>query len=155
MLEKLLRSAAFLFLSMMVLGANAQVANDEATRQAILEALPEGVTAETATADEVAQAALDLVFSMEGERTTNLTQVMVSLEELTREGVFAGAPRFGTKNPPNRLYTRVLSLASSALDVTYTTYYGVTVQHIMELTAAMREGQNFVNGAQSNAITRR
>jgi hypothetical protein len=39
--------------------------------------------------------------------------------------------------------------------VTYTTYHGVTVQHIMELTAGMREGQNFLNGAKSDAITRK
>lgn len=146
---------ALLFLSLIVFSANAQVANDTATQQAIIQALPESVTAESATADEIAQSALDLVFSMEGNRQANMTQVMVSLGELTRSGTFKNAPRFGDKNPPGRFYTRVLNLASSALDVTYTTYYGVTVQHIMELTAGMREGQNFLNGAKSNAITRK
>lgn len=145
----------FLILSLTGLGANAQVANDVATQQAILDALPEGITAETATADEIAQAAVDLLFSMEGDREANATQVMVSLGELTRAGAFKSAPRFGTKNPPGRFYTKVLNLASSALDVTYTTYHGVTVQHIIGLTAAMREGQNFLNGARSNAITRK
>ena len=145
----------FLFLSLIVFSAHAQVANDTATQQAIIQALPEGVSAEFATADEIAQSALDLVFSMEGNRQANMTQVMVSLGELTRSGIFKNAPRFGDKNPPGRFYTRVLNLASSALDVTYTTYHGVTVQHIMELTAGMREGQNFLNGAKSNAITRK
>ncbi|MDG2175954.1 MAG: hypothetical protein P8M72_07485 [Gammaproteobacteria bacterium] len=149
------RTMALLFLSLIVFSANAQVANDTATQQAIIQALPESVTAESATADEIAQSALDLVFSMEGNRQANMTQVMVSLGELTRSGTFKNAPRFGDKNPPGRFYTRVLNLASSALDVTYTTYYGVTVQHIMELTAGMREGQNFLNGAKSNAITRK
>jgi hypothetical protein len=145
----------FLFLSLMVFSAHAQVANDTATQQGIIQALPEGVPAEAATADEIAQSALELVFSMEGNRQANMTQVMVSLGELTRSGTFKNAPRFGDKNPPGRFYTRVLNLASSALDVTYTTYHGVTVQHIMELTAGMREGQNFLNGAKSNSITRK
>jgi hypothetical protein len=149
------RTIAFLFLSLIVFSANAQVANDTATQQAIIQALPEGVTAESATADEIAQSALDFVFSMEGNRQANMTQVMVSLGELTRSGTFKNAPRFGDKNPPGRFYNRVLNLASSALDVTYTTYHGVTVQHIMELTAGMREGQNFLNGAKSDAITRK
>ena len=134
---------------------SAQVANDQKTHQAILQALPAGVTADTATADQIAQASIELVFSMDGDRDTNVTQVMVSLEELTRQGVFKAAPRFGHRNPPERFYTRMLSLASSALDVTYTTYHGVTVQHIMALTAAMRKGQNFVNGAESLGITRK
>lgn len=148
-------------LLLLALNAQAQVANDRATRQAIISALPAGVTAKTATADQIAQACIDLVFSLEvevgvkGDRDTKVTQIMVSLEELTREGTFENAPRFGHRNPPGRFYDRMLSLASSALDVTYTTYHGVTVQHIMALTAAMRKGQNFVNGAQSQAITRK
>ncbi|MBT6109829.1 MAG: hypothetical protein HOH64_06975 [Rhodospirillales bacterium] len=154
-LMTIFRTIAFLFLSLIVFSANAQVANDTATQQAIIQALPEGVTAESATADEIAQSALDFVFSMEGNRQANMTQVMVSLGELTRSGTFKNAPRFGDKNPPGRFYNRVLNLASSALDVTYTTYHGVTVQHIMELTAGMREGQNFLNGAKSDAITRK
>ncbi|MBT3708101.1 MAG: hypothetical protein HOG19_01585, partial [Gammaproteobacteria bacterium] len=132
---KFLQLTLLFTFSLIGFSANAQIANDSATQQAILQALPEGVTAETATADEIAQSALDLVFSMEGVRQANMTQVMVSLGELTRSGTFKNAPRFGDKNPPGRFYTRVLNLASSALDVTYTTYHGVTVQHIMELTA--------------------
>ena len=138
--------------------ANAQVANDQTTQAAILQALPEGRTPDDATADEIAEAALNVALNMEGttidDLQVNVTQVMISLGELTREGTFRNAPRFGNRNPTGRLYTLVLNLASSALDVTYTTYHGVTVQHIIGLTAAMREGQNFLNGAQSNAITR-
>jgi hypothetical protein len=87
------------------------------------------------------------------ELQENVTQVMVSLGELTSARRFENAPRFGNKTPTGRFYTRVLNLASSALDVTYTTYHGLTVQHIIGLTAAMRDGQNFLNGAESNAIT--
>jgi len=135
--------------------AAAQVANNVAIQQAILQALPEGVTTESATADEIALAAIEVTFSMEGDRYVNLTQVMVSLGELEKTSVFKNAPRFGTKTPTGRLYSRVLSLASSALDVTYETYHGVTVQHIIALTAAMWDGINFLNDAQSNAITRK
>lgn len=145
-------------LPLTVSALNAQVANDQATQNAILQALPEGVTPERATADEIAEAALDVALAMEGttidELQVNVTQVTVSLGELTRAGKFPNAPRFGNRNPTGRFYTRVLNLASSALDVTYTTYHGVTVQHIIGLTAALREGQNFLNGAKSNAITR-
>lgn len=154
-MTRLVLLTATLVFMLACVDASAQVANDEATRQTILQALPAGVDASTATADQIAQACIDLVFSMDGDRDANVTQVMVSLEELTREGVFKAAPRFGHRNPPERFYTRMLSLASSALDVTYTTYHGVTVQHIMALTAAMRKGQNFVNGAESLAITRK
>ncbi|MDC1528730.1 hypothetical protein N8600_06715 [Gammaproteobacteria bacterium] len=141
--------------SMSALSVSAQVANDRATWQAIIEALPEGVTSATASADQIAQAAMELAIGMDGEITDNMTQVMVSLGELTREGTFKSAPRFGSKNPPGRLYTKVLNLASSALDVSYNTYYGITVQHIMALTTALRDGQNFLVGAESNAITRK
>jgi len=144
-----------LSLSLTGFNASAQIANDEPTHNAIINALPDGLMPENATADEIAQGALDLAFTMDGELESNLTQVMVSLGELTRAGTFKSAPRFGDKNPPARLYTRVLNLASSALDVTYTTYHGVTVQHIMALTAAMRDGQNFLNDAKSQAITRK
>jgi len=145
-----------LTLSLTGLTANAQVPNDTATQDAILQALPSGVTPENATADEIAQAALEVVLGTEGALVEEkLTQVMVSLGELGRSGRFENAPRFGDKTPTGRLYNRVLNLASSALDVTYTTYYRATVQHIMALTAAMRKGQNFLNGAQSSAITRK
>lgn len=152
-----------LLLSIAGLNANAQVANNQSVQNAILQALPEGVDAAKATADEAAQAALEVAFGSKGnlqantqaEMEANLTQVMVSLGELTRAGTFKNAPRFGDKNPTSRFYTRVLNLASSNLDVASSTYYGTTVQYIIGLTAAMREGQNFLNDAKSNAITRK
>jgi uncharacterized iron-regulated membrane protein len=148
-----------------VFGASAvfaQKANDTATQNAILQALPSGVTADMATADQVAQAAIEVAFNMgrqgaanlpQKQQEANLTQVMLSLEELTRAGKFPNAPRFGEKNPPGRFYTRVLNIASSNLDVASDTYYGTTVQYIIGLTAAMREGQNRANGATAHAIT--
>lgn len=161
---KVFRIILLLVFSVIGLEAHAQIANHEATQNAIIQALPEGLSPETATADEIAQAALEVAFGVanggEGgltqeEMQANLTQVMVSLGELTRAGRFKNAPRFGDKNPPGRLYTRVLNVASSNLDVASSTYYGTTVQYIIGLTAAMREGQNFLNGAKSNAITRK
>lgn len=149
-------SCTTLFLLLCLAGsdADAQVAHDVATRNAIIAALPEGVTPDKASSDEIAQAATILAFGMEGDLEANLTQVMVSLGELTREGRFESAPRFGERNPPGRFYTKVLNLASSNLDVSSSTYYGLTVQDITRLTAAMREGMNFLNDAKSNAITR-
>ena len=144
-----------LCLSVLCMSATAQQTNHGPTRQAILNALPDGISAVQATSDQLAGAALETAFRLPGDRDANMTQVMVSLGEMTREGRFQSAPRYGVNNPPNRFYNRVLNLASSALDVSYTTYYGVTVQHIMALTAALREGQNFLNGAKSNAITRK
>ena len=152
---KIFRTTLILVLALTGFSTNAQVANDVATQNAILAALPEGVTPEQATADEIAQAATELAFSMEGNIEANLTQVMVSLGELTRAGKFKNAPRFGDHNPPGRLYLKVLNLASSNLDVASSTYYGLTVQDMTRLTAAMREGMNFLNGAKSNAITRK
>ena len=161
---KLIFISIVLVLSVFGASANAQVANDKATQNAIIAALPEGVTPENATADEIAQAAVDVAFAVNGEKKviltqeemqTNLTQVMVSLGELTREGRFKNAPRFGHKNPPGRFYTKVLNVSSSNLDVASNTYYTTTVQYIIGLTAAMRDGQNFLNGAKSNAITRK
>jgi hypothetical protein len=151
---KMLCTATVLVLSLIGFSANAQVANDVTIQNAILAALPEGVTPEAATSDEIAQAATNFAFSMEGDREANLKQVMVSLGELTRAGKFKNAPRFGDNNPPGRFYTKVLNLASSNLDVSSSTYYSLTVQDIIRLTAAMREGMNFLNGAKSNAITR-
>jgi len=157
--------AALLCLPLLALTVQAQVPNDVATRNAILDRLPEGVTAETATADQLAQSVLELALKVnsEGEETkltqaemeANLTRIMYTLGEMTRNGEFKNAPRFGDKNPPGRLYTRVLNVASSNLDVASETYYGTTTQFIIGLTAAMREGQNLLNGAQSNAITRK
>jgi len=146
---------SLLLLSLFACSAHAQLANDAQTRQAILAALPAGVTAATATGDEVAQAATTLVFNMEGNLEANMKQVMVSLGELTRAGAFPNAPRYGEKNPPARFYIKVLNLAASNPDVSSTTYYSITVQDMTRLAAALREGMNFLNGASSNAITRK
>ncbi|HWK54440.1 MAG TPA: hypothetical protein VNR18_08725 [Hyphomicrobiales bacterium] len=150
-----LRTGLLLLVALAGVDAQAQVANDVATQNAILAALPAGTTAETATADEIAQGATDLAFGMDGELEANLTQVMVSLGEMTRAGRFANAPRFGENNPPGRFYLKALNLASSNLDVSSSTYYSLTVQDIMRVTAAAREGMNFLNDAKSNAITRK
>ena len=151
------RSDTLLLLALVFTGscAQAQVANDSATQQAILAALPAEVSPAQATADQLGQAATTLAFGMEGDLEANMTQVMVSLGELTRAGTFDNAPRFGDKNPPGRFYTKVLNAASSNPDVSSSTYYGLTVQDIMRLTAALREGMNFLNDAKSNAITRK
>ena len=53
------------------------------------------------------------------------------------------------------IYTRIMNLASSNLDVSSSTYYGLTVQDMTRLSAAGHEGMNFLNGAKSNAITRK
>ncbi len=160
---KTFRIILLLILAVTGMSANAQVANQKATQNAIIQTLPEGVSPENATADEIAQAAVEVAFGVDGgregnltqeEMEANLTQVMVSLGELTRAGTFKSAPRFGDKNPPGRFYTKVLNVASSNLDVASRTYYGTTVQYIIGLTAALRDGQNFLNGAKSNAITR-
>ena len=152
---KIIRTTLILILALTGFSANAQVANDAATQNAILAALPEGVTPERATSDEIAQAAATLAFTMDGNLEANVTQVMVSLGELNRAGKFPEATRFGDNNPPGRLYLKVLNLASSNPDVSSSTYYGLTVQDMTRLAAAAREGMNFLNGAKSNAITRK
>ena len=151
-----------LIISLACGSVDAQKANDANIHNAIMQALPSGISAATASADVIAQAAIDVAFNMgresganlpQKQMEANLTQVMLSLEEMTRAGRFPNAPRFGEKNPPGRFYTRVLNIASSNLDVASDTYYGTTVQYIIGLTAALREGQNLANGATSNAIT--
>lgn len=136
-------------------GALAQRAEDVAMQQAIIAALPAGSVPETVNADAIAQAATTLAFTMEGNLESNLTRVAVALGELTRAGRFPGAPRFGDANPAGRFYLKVLNMASSNPDVSSTTYYGLTVQDMTRLTAAVREGMNLLNGAKSNAITRK
>jgi hypothetical protein len=142
-------------LLLLCLNAHAQKANDAGTQAAILAALPTGVTADSASVDQIAQAAIDLAFTMEGDVEANVKQVTVTLGEMTRAGKFPNAPRFGENNPPGRFYTKVMNLASSNLDVSSTTYYGLTVQDMTRLSAAVRAGQNFLNDATSNAITRK
>lgn len=135
--------------------AQAQVANDTKTQNALIAALPKGVTAATATPDQIAQAAIELAFGMEGDLEANVAQVTVALGELTAAGKFPNAPRRGDKNPAGRFYTKVMNLASSNLDVSSSTYYALTVQDMTRLSAAVRRGQNFLNGASNNAITRK
>lgn len=149
------KSVIVLLFSLASIGVQAQVANDTKTQNAIIAALPEGVTAETATPDQIAQAAIELAFTMEGDLEANVAQVTVALGELTRAGRFRNAPTRGDNNPPGRFYTKVMNLASSNLDVSSTTYYALTVQDMTRLAAAVRRGQNFLNGATSNAITRK
>jgi hypothetical protein len=153
---KILLNTLLVVFSLAAFGAQAQVANDVATQNAILAALPEGVTPETATADQIAQAATDHAFSAEKEKLeASVTQTMVALGELAQAGRFKNAPRFGVNTPTGRFYTKVLNLASSNLDVSSSTYYGLTVQDMTRLAAAARAGMNFLNGATSNAITRK
>lgn len=152
---KSLRPILLLLLSLTGFNTQAQVANDVVTQNAILAALPAGIQPETASADDIAQAATTLAFTMAGNLESNLTQVTLSLGELTRAGRFPGAPRFGDGNPPGRMYLKVLNLASSNPDVSSSTYYGLTVQDMTRLAAAVREGQNLLNDARSNAITRK
>ncbi len=153
---KIFRSLLLALLALSAFNATAQVANDTATQNAILAALPEGVTPETATADQIAQAATDHAFSVAKENfEANVTQTMVALGELAQAGRFKNAPRFGTNSPTGRFYTKVLNLASSNLDVSSSTYYSLTVQDMTRLAAAARAGTNFLNGATSNAITRK
>ncbi|MDR0780246.1 MAG: hypothetical protein LBF16_06075 [Pseudomonadales bacterium] len=151
--------AAGLALLWLWLGPNAvaQTANDAATQNAILAALPPGVTATSASVDQIAQAAIVVAFggALQGELEANVTQVTVALGELTRAGQFPKAPRFGDNNPPGRFYIKVMNLASSNLDVSSSTYYSLTVQDMTRLAAAVHEGMNFLNGAKSNAITRK
>lgn len=149
------RVSLLLLLSLFAFGAQAQKANDVATQNAILAALPKGVTAETATVDQIAQAAIEVAFGMEGDLEANVTQVTVALGEMSRAGKFPKAPRFGENTPPGRFYTKVINLASSNLDVSSTTYYGLTVQDMTRLAAAVRNGQNFLNDAKANPITRK
>jgi hypothetical protein len=152
---KPIHATLILVLSLSGFSASAQVANDSATQQAILAALPEGMAPESATSDQIAQAAIELAFSKEGDLEANVAQVTVALGELTRAGTFESAPLRGDKNPPGRFYTKVMNLASSNLDVSSSTYYALTVQDMTRLSAAVRRGQNFLNGATSNAITRK
>ncbi|MDR2213641.1 MAG: hypothetical protein LBE21_08465 [Pseudomonadales bacterium] len=125
-------------------------------QNAILAKLPEGVTAASANVDQIAQAAIEVAFGeMEGNLEANVTQVTVALGELSRAGQFPNAPRFGDNNPPGRFYIKVMNLSGSNLDVSSSTYYALTVQDMTRLAAAVREGMNFLNGAKSNAITRK
>ena len=152
---RILKPALTLLLALLAFGAQAQIANDSKTHAALLAALPEGVSAESATSDQIAQAAIELAFTMEGELEANVMQVTIALGELTRAGKFPNAPLRGDNNPPGRFYTKVMNLASSNLDVSSSTYYALTVQDMTRLSAAVRKGQNFLNGASSNPITRK
>jgi trans-aconitate methyltransferase len=152
---KIFNTTLLLVLSISGFSAHAQVANDAAIQQAIISALPKGVTPEKASVDEIAQAATTLAFNMEGNLEANVTQVMVSLGELSHKGLFKNTPRFGENTPTGRFYTKVLNMASSNVDVASKTYYSLTVQDIMRLTAAAHQGMDFLYGAKSNPITRK
>jgi len=143
-------SPTLLFLSLpwLALRVQAQVANDSATQSAILAALPEGLAAENASAYEIGYAAKTVAFAREGDLEANRRQVRVSLGELTQAGTFKSAPRSGEDNPTGYFYKIVLNVASS-------NYHNLNTQDIIRLTAALRDGQNFLNGAKSNAITRK
>lgn len=149
------RSSILLAAILLAGNVSAQVANDVATQNAILAALPAGVNPEQANADEIAQAATTLAFTMKGNLESNITQVMVSLGELTRAGKFKNAPRFGSKAPTERFYTRIMNMASSNLDVSSKTYYSLTVQDMTRLAAAAHNGMDFLNGAKHTPITRK
>src|SRR5690606_27685587 len=88
------KASLVLSLFLFAIGAQAQRANDVATQNAILAALPKGVSAESATVDQIAQAAIDVAFGMEGNLEANVTQVTIALGEMTRAGKFQAAPRF-------------------------------------------------------------
>ncbi|HTR00404.1 MAG TPA: ankyrin repeat domain-containing protein [Candidatus Acidoferrum sp.] len=132
-----------------------QVVADLAIPDAIVAALPVGLTPQQATADQIAQAATNLAFNLKGNLESNITQVMVALGEMTRAGKFSNAQRFGDNNPQGRFYLKVMNMASSNLDVSSKTYYGLTVLDLTRIAAAAHEGMNIVNGARSNAITRK
>ena len=152
---RMFKAALALLVALTAFSAHAQVANDTKTHDALIAALPDGVTAATATPDQIAQAAIELAFGMEGDLEANVMQVTIALGELTRAGKFPNAPTHGDNNPPGRFYTKVMNLASSNLDVSSSTYYALTVQDMTRLSAAVRKGQNFLNGATSNPITRK
>lgn len=156
------RCSIFLVLSLLtgsasffIGSASAQVANDATTQNAILAALPAGMSAEQATVDDIAQAATTLAFTMKGNLEANITQVMVSLGELTKAGKFKNAPRYGDNNPTGRFYTKIMNMASSNLDVASKTYYSLTVQDMTRLAAAAHNGMDFLNGAKHTPITRK
>ena len=148
-------TALALLLTLVAACTQAQVANDTKTQNAILAGLPQGVTAELATTDQIAQAATDLAFGLDGNLEANITQVMVSLGELTRAGRFKNAPRFGDNNPTGRFYIKIMNVGASNLDVSSEAYYGLTVQDMTRMAAAARTGSNFLNGAKNNPITRK
>ncbi len=143
-LIKRIQTVFFLLLAFTAFAATAQIANDSNTQDAILAAIPNDLTSANASADDIATAARTVAFTMEGELNSNLTQVMVSLGELTRQGVFESAPRSGRLSPTLRFYNSVLNLSSA-------TNAGVTPQYITGVTQAMTDGMNFLNGAEISA----
>src|SRR6185369_8671042 len=61
------------------------IIGDGVTADAITALLQSGVTASTASADQIAQAAATLAFNVKGNLESNITQTMVLLGEMTRE----------------------------------------------------------------------
>lgn len=131
------------------------VIGDSVTPEAITALLPSVVTASTASVDQIAQAATTLAFNAKGNLETNITRTMVVLGEMTREGKFPKAPRYGEGAPTARFYLKVMNMASSNLDVSSKTYYGLSTLDLTRVAAAARAGQNVLNGAHSDAITRK
>jgi ankyrin repeat protein len=131
------------------------VVGDAVTADAIIALLPSDVTVNTATGDQIAQAAVTLAFNMKGNLESNISQTMVVLGEMTREGKAQAAPRYGDNTPAGRFYLKVMNMASSNLDVSSKTYYGLSTLDLTRIAAAARAGQNALNGARSDAITRK
>jgi ankyrin repeat protein len=131
------------------------VIGDRVTADAITALLQSDANASTATADQIAQAAATLAFNAKGNLERNITQTMVVLGEMAREGKFPNAPRYGDNTPAGRFYLKVMNMASSNLDVSSKTYYGLSTLDQTRIAAAARAGQNTLNGAQSDAITRK
>ena len=84
---------------------------------------------------------------------------LIRLEEPGRNAVdFALAYYLGRKvvtDPTARFYLKVMNMASSNLDVSSKTYYGLSTLDLTRIAAAARAGQNTLNGATSEAITRK
>ena len=131
------------------------VSGDRVTADAITALLQSDATAGTATADQIAQVAATLAFNAKGDLESNITQTMVVLGEMAREGKFPNALRYGDNTPAGRFYLKVINMASSNLDVSSKTYYGLSPLDLTRIAAAARAGQNTLNGAQSDAITRK
>jgi ankyrin repeat protein len=136
-------------------GTGKVVIGDTVTADAIAALLPSGVTVGTATADQIAQAAATLAFNAKGNLESNIAQTMVVLGEMTRQGKIPNAPRYGDGTSTGRFYLKVMNMASSNLDVSSKTYYGLSTLDLTRIAAAARAGQNALNGARSDAITRK
>lgn len=137
----LLLTFSLLGLSSAGMNANAQVLNDEAIQDKIIQALPPNISAKQANVDEIARAARTVVFGMEGELLKNVSQVMISLGELSQANTFSPAT-FEQGSPTERFYNSMINLASLR-------YEGLTTLDITPLSKAMIEGMDYLNNAES------